>query len=159
VRYLEDLSEGETGEYGPHVVSEEEILAFAQQWDPQWFHTDPAAAKESIYGGLIASGIHTLAVMSRLLVQGWAGALANLGSPGLDEVELLRPVRPGDALWLRLRVRELRASVTRPDRGILRLGIVLFDGHGAEVLRTGTTLMVKRRATPDGAGSAASPGR
>ncbi len=157
MRYFEDLTPGETGEYGPYVVSEEEILAFARQWDPQWFHTDPEAAKESIYGGLIASGIHTLAVMSRLLVEGWIGEVANLGSPGLDEIELLGPVRPGDALRLRVTVRDLRASASRPDRGIVRLGMVIVNQDGAEVLRTGTILMVKRRAIPDAAGSAGPP--
>lgn len=154
MRCFEDLNEGESGAYGPYVVSEEEILAFARQWDPQWFHTDPQAAAESIYGGLIASGIHTLAVMSRLLVEGWAGEIANLGSPGLDAIELLRPVRPGDALRLRVTVRAMRASESRPDRGIVRLGIVVVNQDGAEVLRTGTILMVKRREVPDAAGSA-----
>jgi acyl dehydratase len=153
MRYLEDLTAGESGVYGPHLVTEQEILAFARQWDPQWFHADPVAARESTYGGLIASGVHTLAVMSRLLVGGWAGAIANLGSPGLDEIALPHPVRPGDALRLHLTVDGLRASASRPDRGIVHVALIVINQDDRDVLRTGTTLLVRRRpARREGAG-------
>lgn len=147
VRHFDDLTLGGGGEYGPYAVTEAEILDFARRWDPQWFHTDPQAAKSSIYGGLIASGIHTLAIMSRLMVTGWLEDLADLGSPGLEAVSFLVPVRPGDALRVHIEVIELRNSATRPDRGIARYRITVINQDDGTVLRTGATIFVARRET------------
>lgn len=145
MRYFEDLAVGERGEYGPHVVSEEEILEFAASWDPQSFHTDPEAAKRSIYGGLVASGIHTAAIMSRLLVRGWALQTVAAGSPGLEAIELPSPVRPGDRLRLRLKVLDLRESRSRPTLGIVRLALIVVNQRDEVVLDTSATVFVVRR--------------
>lgn len=147
IRHFEDLTVGEGGEYGPYVVSEEEIVEFASRWDAQWFHTDPEAARGSVYGGVIASGIHTLAIMTRLMVDGWMSQLANLGSPGLDAIDLPHPVRPGDELRLRTEVVELRASASHVDRGIMRFSITVINQEDRVVLRTGTVVFVARRLT------------
>ncbi len=141
---------GETAELGPYLVTEDEIVDFATRWDPQWFHTDPDAAKDSIYGGLIASGMHTAAIMTRLMILGWGDQVANLGSPGLEAMTFPHPVRPDDALRVRVEVLELRESVSRPDRGLVRNRMQVVNQDDVVVLETGTTLFVRRRqAGPD----------
>jgi acyl dehydratase len=117
--YFEDFKPGDRFESPGVTLTEGEILDFAAHYDPQPFHTDRVAAEQSIYGGLIASGIQTVAVSFRLLLQ--TGALANnLGSPGFDELRWLRPVRPGDTLRVQGEVVEVRPSASRPDRGAVR---------------------------------------
>lgn len=101
-RYFEDYVPGQIQELGSITVDEAEIIAFAQRFDPQPFHTDIVAAKESIYGGLIASGWHTVCLMMRLLVEHYIPREASLGSPGVDEIRWLKPVYPGDVLSLRV---------------------------------------------------------
>ena len=96
---------------------------------------------------MIASGIHTLAIMTRLMVDGWMSQLANLGSPGLDAIDLPHPVRPGDELRLRTEVVELRASASHVDRGIMRFSITVINQEDRVVLRTGTVVFVARRLT------------
>jgi acyl dehydratase len=120
MRYLEDFQVGETIELGSETVSEADILAFARQYDPQPFHVDAEAAKDSIYGGLIASGWHTAAIYMRLLVAGLVGESASMGSPGIDTLRWLKPVRPGDTLRARLAVLEVTPSRSRADRGTMR---------------------------------------
>jgi acyl dehydratase len=93
--YWEDLKEAGTVEIGSHTFTEEEIIAFARQFDPQPFHIDPAAAKSSFFKGLIASGWHTCAVGMRLMVDKYVNRSASLGSPGLDNIRWLTPVRAG----------------------------------------------------------------
>ena len=118
--YWEDLPVGTVIDLGAHDVSKEEILEFARKYDPQWFHTDEEAAKDSIYGGLIASGWHTCAMMIRLLCDSLLLRAASLGSPGIDEIRWIRPVRPGDTLRGRMEVIESRASKSKPDRGLVK---------------------------------------
>lgn len=118
-RYFEDYAPGEVHEFGRYTMTEAEMIAFAGQWDPQSFHTDPEAARDSMFGGLIASGWHTGCVMMRLLAQNWISRLASLGSPGVDEIRWLVPVRPGDVLRLRVTVESVRRSVSKPDRGVI----------------------------------------
>lgn len=118
-RYFEDYIPGEVHEFGSYEMTEAEIIAFASQWDPQSFHTDPEAAKESVFGGLVASGWHTGCVMMRLLAQNWISPLSSMGSPGLDEMRWLKPVRPGDVLRLRITVEQVRRSTSKPDRGVI----------------------------------------
>src|SRR5579859_3157513 len=105
-RYFEDFAVGHTLELGSYTITREEILAFARQFDPQPFHTDEEQAKASLYGGLIASGWHTASIFMRLLVDGLLNDTASMGSPGVDELRWLRPVRPGDTLRARFTVRE-----------------------------------------------------
>ncbi len=120
-RWFEDYEAGEVIEFGEYRVSEEEIIDFAKRYDPQSFHIDPEAAKESAYGGLIASGWHTGSIMMRMLVDGFISEVASMGSPGLDELRWLAPVRPGDTLRSRIRIIETRRSASKPDRGLVRL--------------------------------------
>lgn len=118
--YWEDFHAGKVIDLGTRTVTREEILQFARQYDPQPFHTDEEAAKKSIYGGLIASGWHTCAIMMRLLYDGLLSRSASMGSPGVDNVRWLKPVRPGDTLHARMTVVETRASTSKPDRGVIK---------------------------------------
>jgi acyl dehydratase len=120
-RYFEDYRTGEVAEFGSYDITEEEVVAFAQRYDPQPFHTDRDAARASIYGGLIASGWMTAGVAMRLLVDHFISPISSMGSPGIDELRWLKPVRPGDRLSLRVTVVEARRSQSKPDRGMLQL--------------------------------------
>ena len=106
-------------EFGSIAVEEAEMISFASRFDPQPFHTDPEAGKRSIYGGLIASGWHSASLMMRLFVDHYLSHVASLGSPGVDELKWLKPVRPGDTLALRITVSETKRSRSKPDRGIV----------------------------------------
>ena len=103
-RYFEDYIIGESHTFGAISVEADEVIAFAKRFDPQPFHTDPEAGKLSIYGGMIASGWHTAALMMRLFVDHYLSHVASLGSPGVDELRWLKPVYPGDVLSLRVTV-------------------------------------------------------
>ena len=118
-RYLEDFVEGAVYEFGPATITEEEIILFGKSFDPQVFHTDPEKAKETVYGGLIASGWHTCSLFMRLYVEHYLPGPASLGSPGVDEIRWLKPVRPGDELTLRVTVHKVKPSRSKPDRGVL----------------------------------------
>jgi acyl dehydratase len=118
-RYLEDYIEGEVHEFGTISVTEEAIIAFARQFDPQVFHTDPDEAKRSVFGGLIASGWHTCGLFMRLFAEHYLPGDASLGSPGVDELRWLKPVRPGDVLSLRITITRVKPSRSKPDRGVL----------------------------------------
>ena len=118
--YWEDLQPGEALEMGSHTFTEEEIIAFAQQFDPQPFHTDPVAAKQSFYGGLIASGWHTCAIAMRLTVDSYIGRAASLGSPGLDNIRWLAPVRAGDTVTYRRKILAARPSASKPGAGLVQ---------------------------------------
>jgi acyl dehydratase len=119
-RYFEDYIPGAIHEFGSIIVEEAEIISFAKRFDPQPFHIDPEAAEKSVYGGLIASGWHSAALMMRLFVDHYLSHVASHGSPGLDELRWLEPVRPGDTLSVRVTITETRRSHTKPDRGIVR---------------------------------------
>jgi acyl dehydratase len=118
-RYFEDYVQGSVHEFGSIAVEEDEMISFASRFDPQPFHTDPEAGKRSIYGGLIASGWHSASLMMRLFVDHYLSHVASLGSPGVDELKWLKPVRPGDTLALRITVSETKRSRSKPDRGIV----------------------------------------
>jgi len=118
--WWEDFRVGETVELGRHTFTDAEIIDFARQFDPQPFHTDPEAARGSIYGGLIASGWHTCAVGMRLMCESYINRTVSMGSPGVDNVRWLRPVRPGDTITYRRTVIEARPSSSRPEAGLLR---------------------------------------
>jgi acyl dehydratase len=120
-RFFEDYRSGEVAEFGDHLVTEEEVVDFATRYDPQPFHVDAAAARESIYGGLIASGWMTASVAMRLLVDHYISPLSSMGSPGIDEMRWIKPVRPGNRLRLRVTILETRRSQTKPDRGMIQL--------------------------------------
>jgi acyl dehydratase len=144
-RYFEDFAVGQTFEAGRVTVGEAEIIAFARQYDPQPFHIDPDAARASIYDGLIASGWHTAALSMRLLVDAIFADTAGMGSPGVDELRWLRPVRPGDTLGVRLTILEARGSSTKPDRGIIRFRVETQNQAGELVMRmTGAGFIARR---------------
>lgn len=135
-RYFEDYVIGVAHEYGHETISEADILAFARHYDPQPIHTDLDFAKTGPFKGLIASGAHTFAIMMRLFVTHYLSHAASLASPGLDELRWPRPVRPGDALWLRATTVDARRSESKPDRGVLRTSIEVFNQDDEAVLTT-----------------------
>ena len=122
LRYFEDfaVAVGQTIQLGSHQFTAPSIIAFAREYDPQPMHTDPEQARHSIYGGLIASGWHTAATYIRLLVDGMMGLADSIGSPGVDRLRWLKPVRPGDTLQARITILEATPSRSRPDRGNVR---------------------------------------
>jgi acyl dehydratase len=133
--YFEDFVVGQTVKAGSRTVSEQEIIDFATQFDPQPFHVDKELARKSIYGGLIASGWHTCSLMMRLVVDGFLPNSASLGSPGVEEVRWLRPVRAGDTVQVSTTTIEKRPSSSRPDRGLVITYWEATNQHG-EVVAT-----------------------
>lgn len=138
-RYFEDYLAGSVHEFGPIAVEEAEVIAFARRFDPQPFHVDPAAAQQTMFGGLIASGWHTASLMMRLIVDHYLSRVASLGSPGIDELRWLKPVRPGDALLVRVTILETKRSRSKPDRGIVRSFIEVLN-QGDEVVMSMTAV-------------------
>jgi acyl dehydratase len=131
--YLEDHVPGSVHVFGSVLVEEQEIRDFAKRYDPQVFHTDPEAAKETSFGGLVASGWHTAALAMRLIVDHRVSRVKNLGSPGVDELRWLKPVRPGDTLSVRVTILEARLSQSKPDRGIVRALVEVLNQTGEVV--------------------------
>jgi acyl dehydratase len=144
-RYLDDLSPGQHFETGGITFTEAEIIDFALRYDPQSFHLDATAAAQSPYGGLIASGFHSLALCFRLFIQSGVLAESSLGSPGIDELRWLAPVRPGDTLKSVIEVLEVRPSSSKPDRGIARLRYESVNQRGEPVLRFVVNHLLRRR--------------
>jgi acyl dehydratase len=131
--YFEDFEPGQDIDLGTRTVTEEEIVAFAREFDPQPFHVDHDAAAESIFGGVIASGWHTCSMMMRMVVDGLMNRSASMGSPGLDGVRWLAPVRAGDTLNVRYRTVQVKASASKPDRGVVWSKWVALNQHGETV--------------------------
>jgi len=133
-RWFEDYTPGAVYEYGDVAVAEAEITDFARRFDPQAMHVDPAAAAQSDFGGLIASGWHTAGLMMRLFVAHFLSHVASLASPGIDELRWTRPVRPGDRLRIRVTVLEATRSRSRPDRGMVRSLVEVLNQNGETVM-------------------------
>lgn len=131
--YFEDFEPGQVYELGTRTITEEELVAFAREWDPQPFHVDSEAAKESVFGGLIASGWQTGAIWMRMYVDTMLGSAAR-GSPGIEELRWLAPVRPGDTLTGRLTVLEATPSATKPERGTIRIRGEMVNQDGVTVM-------------------------
>lgn len=147
MRWFEDFTPGQVLELGSRTVTAEAIVAFAREFDPQPFHLDEEAAKRSIYGGLLASGWHTGAIMMRLLCDGLLHDTVSLGSPGIDEMRWLKPVRPDDTLSARMTVLEAIPSRSKPDRGVLRTLTEMRNQHGEVVMTVrGLSLLGRRPA-------------
>lgn len=145
MRYFEDFKVGDVIESGPYVVSREEIIDFARRYDPQPFHLDEEAGKAMHFGGLVASGWHTAAICHRLMVKGVLEDSSSEGSPGINELRWLKPVRPGDALTLRLEVLECTPSRSKPTRGSVNCLFELRNEAGDVVLRyTGVGMFGRR---------------
>ena len=143
--YWEDFPAGRTFEHGRKLLSEAEIIDFARQWDPQRFHVDPQAARQTPFGGLVASGWHTGCLMMRMMCDAYLNESSCTGSPGIDEWRFALPVRPGDELRYRATVLEARASASKPDRGIVRWRWELLNQRGeVAVSMTGTQFFLRR---------------
>jgi len=143
--YFEDFIPGHTAEYGPRVVSREEIIAFASQYDPQPMHLDETAAQKSLLGGLAASGWHNCGIMMRMICDAFILNSASMGAGGVEEVKWLRPIRPGDRLTLRYTVLDARASKSRPEMGIVRISYEMMNAHGECVMTMVTPALFRRR--------------
>lgn len=133
-RYFEDYVAGSVHEFGPISLDEDEIIDFGKRFVPQPYHVDREMAKKTIYKGLIASGWHTAAAMMRVYSDNYLSAVANLGSPGVDELRWSKPVRPGDALTVRVTVLETRRSSSKPDRGIVHSFLETLNQDGDVVM-------------------------
>jgi acyl dehydratase len=143
--YFEDLKVGTRRSLGKHTFGRDEVLEFAGKYDPQPFHVDEAAAEASIFGGLIASGWHTCSVMMKLLVTQVLHDSSSMGSPGIDEIRWLKPVRVGDTLEVFLVIEGARASNSKPDRGLLVMCWEGFNQDGEQVVYVRSKLLMGRR--------------
>lgn len=147
-RWFEDYVPGAVHEFGSAPVEEEEVIAFARRYDPQDFHTDPEAAKTTIFGGIIASGWQTCGLMMRLYAEHYLTKCASLASPGVDELRWLRPVRPGDVLRVRVTVLDAVPSKSKPDRGVVTSFIEVLNQRAEPVLTMRAVNMIARRNIP-----------
>jgi acyl dehydratase len=144
-RYFEDYRVGAVHRYGATLVDEAELIAFATKFDPQNIHVDPEAAARGPFGGLIASGWHTAAMMMRLFADNYLSRVASLASPGIDELRWTRPVRPGDTLEIRVTVLEANRSRSKPDRGVVRSLIEVLNQNGELVMSCKAINLLRRR--------------
>jgi acyl dehydratase len=156
-RYFEDYVPGAVHEFGTITVDEAEVLAFGRRFVPLPYHTDPATARETIYGRLIASGWHTAGLMMRLYTEHYLSSVANLGSPGCDELRWGKPVYPGDDLTVRVTVLEARVSQSKPDRGIIQSFIEVLNQHREVVMSLKMVNFVRTRAGAIGAPGESNP--
>ena len=129
-RWFEDYRAGSVHEIGSVRVDKDEIIEFARRYDPQIFHVDERAAKNTFFGGLIASGWHSAALMMRLLADNFISKVASLGAPAVDELRWHLPVRPGDVLSVRAVVLDTRRSRSKPDRGVMRTRVEVTNQRG-----------------------------
>lgn len=148
-RYFEDYVPGVTYEYGPIAVTEEEVVEFAKKYDPQYIHTDREKAAAGPFGGLIASGWHTAALMMRLYADNFISSVAAIASPGLDELRWLKPVRPGDSLWIRVMVIEARRSRSKPHLGMIRTLVEVLNQNREVVMTLKTMSLLRCRTAPE----------
>jgi len=145
VKYVEDFPVGVRRQIGSRTVDEAEVIRFAKEFDPQPFHIDKEAAAAGFYGGIIASGWHTCSMTMRLMVDGYLSDSAALGSPGIDELRWLRPVRPGDTLTVYSTVAGVKVSTTKPDRAVMTTKTEVENQNGEVVLTMLGKTMMKRR--------------
>jgi acyl dehydratase len=146
-RYLEDFAVGQIFRSGPLPIDEERIKTFAAEFDPQPFHLDERAARDTIFGSLAASGWHTAAITMRLLVESDLRPTGGIVGAGFDEFRWPRPVRPGDELRVEAEVVEVRPSRSRPDQGVIKVRTTTLNQHDEAVQVTLGSLVVPRRPT------------
>jgi acyl dehydratase len=151
---FEDFPPGHFGSFGPRRVSREETIGFAAEYDPQPMHLDEEAAKRSMLKGLSGSGWHLGSIMMRMMVDGFIGRTASMGSPGVNELRWLAPLRPGDDLTLDVEVMEARVSRSRPETGIVTFKAVVRNAAGVALCELVSPIIVGRRAAlaPEKAG-------
>ena len=143
--YLEDFHPGDVRDFGSKTVGQDEIIAFGTEFDPQYFHTDPEAAKDSNFGGLVASGWHTVSLTCRMFIDNLLGQAAVMGGIGADEVRWLKPIRPGDTLRVRATVIDSKRSASKPDRGSVHLRLETFEQSDILALTMTVTALVRAR--------------
>ena len=143
--HFEDFPVGEIVEFGDRLVTEEEIIAFAREWDPQPFHLDAEAAKDSQIGELIASGWHTGSLLMRMMCDAYLLRAASEGAPGVDEMRWLKPVRPGDRLSVRRATLGARVSRSRPHIGIVEFQFEMMNQADETVLLLKSASFLRRR--------------
>ena len=144
-RYFEDFKAGDTFGGSSVEVSQEQIIAYARQFDPQPFHTDPAAAKKTLFGELVASGWHTASMTMGLFATSEIGIVNGIIGGGVEQLSWPRPVRPGDRLTVRSEVLETRPSRSKPDRGMIRVRVDTLNQNGEVVQSFVGQLVVMRR--------------
>lgn len=145
--YWEDFKAGTVTEYGPRRVGRDEITAFAADYDPQPMHLDEEAARDSMLGGLAASGWHTCCLLMRLIADGFILNSSSMGAPGVDEVRWLKPVPPDTDIRVRSTVLDTRASNSKPDRGFVKFLFEVVDPQNAVLMTLTTSLMFGRRSS------------
>lgn len=143
--WFEDFKPGSVAEYGPRVVSREEALSFAAEFDPQPMHLDEEAARHTLLGGLSASGWHTCCLMMRMIADGFILNSSSMGTNAIEEVRWHAPVRPGDALTVRTTVLDTRVSKSRPGMGIVSMLFEVFTGKGQKVMTMKSPLLMALR--------------
>ena len=143
--HWEDFELGAVAIYGPRLVTREEIVAFAAEFDPQPMHLDEAAASATLLGGLGASGWHTCCLTMRMIADGFLLNSSSMGSPGIEEVCWLAPLRPGTRIRLRSTVLDVRASKSRPEMGLAKMSFEVLDDADAIIMTLVTTFMLGRR--------------
>jgi acyl dehydratase len=143
---FEDFTPGHFGSFGPRHVTREEIIAFAAEFDPQPMHLDEEAAKRSLLKGLSGSGWHLCAIVMRMMFDGYIGRTASLGSPGVNELRWLAPLRPDDELTLDVEVAEARVSRSRPETGIVTFKAVARNAAGQALCEWISPIIVQRRS-------------
>ena len=143
--HWEDFQPGAVAIYGPRLVTREEIVAFAAEFDPQPMHLDEAAASATILGGLGASGWHSCCLLMRMIADGFILDSSSMGGPGVDEVRWLKPLRPGTRVRIRSTVLDTRASNSRPEMGLVKFQFEMLDDADAILTTLATTLMFGRR--------------
>jgi acyl dehydratase len=143
--YWEDFRPGEVAEFGEKTVAKEEIIEFASEFDPQPFHLDEEAGRQSILGGLCASGWHSCAMMMRMMCDAYLLDSASMGAPGVDEVRWKKPVYAGDTIRLRRTCLERRPSKSRPEMGLTRFRLELVNQKGEVAVSSEGWAMYGRR--------------
>src|SRR5215813_11247286 len=146
-QYLEDYAAGQVYRSDRTTIDKDQIIAFAGQFDPQPYHLDDEAARESVFGGLAASGWHTAALTMRLLVDSEFRPVGGILGVGFEDLSWPRPVRPGDDLHTKSEVLDVRPSKSRPDRGLIRVRTTTFNQNGEAVQIYTGNLLVPRRPT------------
>ena len=145
MQYLEDLTVGEAQSFGHYDVTREEVIGFAERYDPQPFHLSDKAAARTHFGRLAASGWHTGAMTMAMIVENMQGREGGLGSPGVDELRWLKPVYPGDTLRCETEIVEVTPSRSKPDIGSFRSNVTTFNQHDEPVLRFTSIVLIRRR--------------
>jgi acyl dehydratase len=143
---FEDFPPGQFDTFGPRHVTRDEIIAFATEFDPQPMHLDEEAAKQSMLNGLAGSGWHLCSIVMRMMFDGFIGRTASLGSPGVNELRWLAPLRPGDDLALDVEVVEARVSRSRPETGIVTFKCSVRNAAGQPLAEMVSPIIIKRRA-------------